>query len=125
MPALELQALIFENKIPQNFESLLDHFHKLKQVEKNKHLDLVEILYEKPKKRCQQLQTLKDKDKLDAINHPLSGFYISIKDSLRLKGTASTGGFYINLGLKCTENCDTVKSLIKRGAIVTCKGNIP
>ena len=53
------------------------------------------------------------------------GFYMSIKDSLRFKGTASTGGFYLNLNKRALHNCDTVRSLINRGAIITCKGNIP
>lgn len=56
---------------------------------------------------------------------PLQGFFISIKESLRYKGTASTGGFYINLGNKCSKHSKTVKTLIKKGAIITCKGNVP
>ena len=50
---------------------------------------------------------------------------MSIKDSNRLKGTSCTNGFKINVGKIELKNPESIKDLIRNGALLTCKGNVP
>lgn len=50
---------------------------------------------------------------------------MSIKDSNRLKGTTSTNGFKVNVGKLEIKNPESIKNLIRSGALLTCKGNVP
>ena len=50
---------------------------------------------------------------------------MSIKDSNKLKGTTCTNGFRINIGKIEEEQPKSIQNLIDKGAIITCKGNIP
>ena len=94
-------------------------YHQIKQKNNNENNALTEVLYQKPLKRCQELQ------KTDLKQYPLLGFIFSIKDSNKLKGTVCTNGFKINVGKIEEKQPNSIKHLIEKGAIITCKGNIP
>ena len=129
LPAHELNSLVIKNlnnkSSKYNLTNLLNHFHRLKTIEKNEHLDLVEVFYNRVADRISQLQELNSKDKLNAKSFPLLGYFLSVKDSLRMKNTQCTGGFLKNLGKLCPENGKTLKQLINDGVLITSKGNVP
>lgn len=68
---------------------------------------------------------MEKKGKLDIEKYPLAGFVFSIKDSNKLKDTDSTMGFKINLNKPFKENPRSIEILIEKGAMITCKGNVP
>ena len=122
--AYELQEKI----LTTNFNSLpeiLDNFHHLKKLEKNKSKSLTDTFYKKPLARCKELQKNLKKEKLKKKNTPLLGFFISIKECLKLKDSISSHGFIINKNNKITTQEETIKNLIKNGAIITSRGNVP
>ena len=82
-------------------------------------------MYDEPLKRCKELDEKREKDELNYEEKKLVGFYMSIKDSLKFKGTSCTNGFYINLHKKCDKNVPTVKHLLDQGVIFLSKGSIP
>ena len=83
------------------------------------------MLWSQPLQRANELQQLIDQGKINPQDLPLLGYVMSIKDSNRLKGTASTNGFKINVGKLEQRNPESIKILIRNGALLTCKGNIP
>lgn len=62
---------------------------------------------------------------MNKINYPLAGFVFSIKDSNQLKDTDCTMGMWINVDKPYLKNTRTMELLIEKGAIITCKGNVP
>ena len=123
-PAHKLREELINNK-DLKMTTILNHYHILKQEEQNEHNSLVEVIYDEAYVRCQQLDELREKETINYQQKKLLGFYMSIKDCLKFKNTASTCGFYINLNKKCPKNERTVKHLIEQGVIFISKGNIP
>ena len=124
LPALELQKRIISRRdvdLPQAFKV----FHYKKMLENNEHRALTDVIYEKPSLRSDELQKKLNDKSVKADELPLLGFIMSIKDSNKLKGTVCTNGFAINVGLVETEQPESIKLLIEKGAIITCKGNVP
>jgi len=83
------------------------------------------VFYKSVLNRISQLLEMKAKDKINLKNTPLLGYFISVKEALRMKHTSSTGGFLKNLGHLCKENGPTLKRLIKDGVLILSKGNVP
>jgi fatty acid amide hydrolase len=121
--ALELQNEILSNK--KDLKKILDHFHYLKQIEQNKNFVLTDVFYKEPLERIQELEQLLSKDKISKKEYPLLGFFISVKESLRLKDCVSTHGFIVNMNNRITEQTKTIENFIAKGAIITSRGNVP
>lgn len=124
LTALELRSRLLEArdiKLPEAFKI----FHCKKRLENNEHRVLTDVLYDKPLKRAEELQQMIDEKRLEPKDVPLLGFILSIKDANKLKSTVSTNGFAINVGLVETEQPRSIKLLIEKGALITCKGNVP
>lgn len=92
---------------------VVDYFHKLKQKEQNYHQNLVKVMYDEPKKRALVLD--EEIKKKNGEKLPLTGFVMSIKDSLIFKNTDCTCGFAVNVGNKTyyKKNEKVIKHLIK------------
>ena len=126
---IKLKACDLQNEIIENRNiSLVDAFkafHQNKVINNNRHHSFTDVLFNQPLERAQLLQSLIDDMKLDTENYPLSGFIISIKDCIKLKRTTCTNGLIVNLGGVEDKQPPTIKLLIEKGALITCKGNLP
>ena len=122
--ASELQEKILKGNY-RTLTEILDQFHHLKIIEKNETKSLTDVFYKKPLKRCKELQQNLKKDKIKKETYPLIGFYISIKECLKLKNSVSTHGFIVNLQNKISKQEETIQTLITKGAIITSRGNVP
>ena len=121
--ALQIQSQIFSKK--SELSQIFKEYHNLKQENNNKQNYFTDVFYTKPLKRAKELDNLIKTNKITKKTHPLIGFIFSIKDSNKLKDSACTNGFLINLNKIQKKNPETIKLLIKKGALITCKGNIP
>lgn len=124
MKAIDLRNLILSQSgttLPDAFLT----FHYSKMRENNEHRVFTDVLYEKPLQRAEELQQMVRNNTANADDLPLLGFIMSIKDSNKLKGTVCTNGFVINVGLVETQQPKSIQLLIEKGAIITCKGNVP
>ena len=121
--ALKIQSDIFSSKI--KLSEIFKQYHNIKQINNNKNNLLTDIFYTKPLKRAEELDKLISSKKITKKTHPLIGFIFSIKDSNKLKNSSCTNGFIININKPLKKNPKTIKLLISKGALITCKGNIP
>ena len=124
MSALQLRDELLNND-ELTLTEVFKIFHYKKMVNNNEHRAFADILYQEPHKHASELQNELKNDLKKEKDLPLLGFVISIKDSLRLKGTASTCGLIINAGFLETEQPETMELLMRKGALLTCKGNVP
>ena len=109
-------------------EKVVKVYHKQKQIEGNFHNSLTWSMYEEPLQKALELDKLKLKSKTPEAfrkNYPLSGFVISLKDSSYYKNSPSTSGMFLNLDRVATEDPDLFKKMKEKGAVFTCRGNIP
>lgn len=61
----------------------------------------------------------------DSATCLLRGVPISVKESLGVKGTMSTGGLVWRLRHRCKEDSLIVQVIRKAGALIMCTGNVP
>ncbi|CEJ60247.1 hypothetical protein PMG11_08828 [Penicillium brasilianum] len=83
---------------------------------------LTETMFEEAKERAQQLDTLREQGQLAG---PLHGLPVSIKDNFHKKGTEATIGMVSFLGEVSEENSPLVDILLKLGAVIYVKTNVP
>ena len=121
--ALKIQSDIFSSKI--QLSEIFKHYHHLKQKNNNEHNLFTDIFYAAPLERAEELDKLIKEKKITKETHPLIGFIFSIKDSNKLKNSTCTNGFLININKPLKKNPETIKLLISKGALITCKGNVP
>lgn len=124
LPATELRELLLTSS-DLTLTEVFRIFHYRKLIENNEHQAFTDVLYAEPLKRAQEIQERLDVHSVDPSDLPLLGFVMSIKESLRVKGTVSTSGLAINVGFVHDTQPDTIKLLIQKGALITCKGNVP
>ena len=124
LDALDLQhEIVVTDHV--SVDNALRAFHQQNVKLNNRNHALTDVLYDKPLKRAETLQELIDNGKFNLEQFPLTGFILSVKDCFKLKGTTCTYGFSINLGKTEETQSKTMKLLIEKGALITCKGNIP
>ncbi|GLI80780.1 hypothetical protein PoHVEF18_009137 [Penicillium ochrochloron] len=83
---------------------------------------LTETMFEEAKERAQYLDTLRAQGQLAG---PLHGLPVSIKDNFHKKGTEATIGMVSFLGEVSPENSPLVDILLKLGAVIYVKTNVP
>lgn len=123
MNAGQLRELILNKKM--TVKKMFNYFHHRKREEANAHFNFTKILFDKPLERSKQLDKLVSYNNIKNQDMPLLGFNISIKDTNKLKGSPSTFGFAINIDKIQPTQPETIKLLIEKGAVITCKGNVP
>lgn len=81
------------------------------------------MLFQQAQDRARHLDSLREKGQLAG---PLHGLPISVKDSFQIQGTDATIGFvaYLDNGPSKDNSC-LVDILLKQGAVLYCKTNIP
>lgn len=124
MKATELRSQLLSNS-GLSVQDIVKTFHFRKMQENNEHRALADVFYEQPLGRAEELDKLINKQTVNPDNLPLLGFVMSIKESNKLKNTVCTNGFAINVGLMETQQPKSIKLLIEKGALITCKGNVP
>ena len=126
LPAVVLRKKILSKHGGVTLPDLVKMFHVKKQQLKNRDRALVEVLYNRALKRAEELQVIVnsgDQQKLDQL--PLLGFIMSIKDSLIYEGTDCTLGFQAFVDKPYKYSAKIIEYLESKGAIITCKGNVP
>ncbi|KAJ5626649.1 Amidase [Penicillium herquei] len=83
---------------------------------------LTETLFEEAQHRAQYLDDLRAQGKLAG---PLHGLPVSLKDSFYIKGREATTGMVTFIGKAATENTALVDILLKLGAVLYVKTNVP
>ncbi|OKP10306.1 Acetamidase [Penicillium subrubescens] len=83
---------------------------------------LTETMFTEAQERAQYLDALRAQGK---VAGPLHGLPISIKDNFHYKGTESTIGMLSFLDEKSTRNSPLVDILLKLGAVLYVKTNVP
>ncbi|KAJ6007516.1 hypothetical protein N7540_011492 [Penicillium herquei] len=83
---------------------------------------LTETMFEEAQKRAQYLDDLRVQGKLAG---PLHGLPVSIKDNFHFKGREATTGLVSFLGEVSTDNTPLVDLLLKLGAVLYVKTNVP
>ena len=83
---------------------------------------LTETMFEEAKDRAQYLDTLRAQGQLAG---PLHGLPVSIKDNFHSKGTEATIGMVSFLDEVSQENSPLVDILLKLGAVIYVKTNVP
>ena len=122
----ELQEMILQKKI--SYEDLVNKFHKKKQELGNPHNAMIWSFYDEPLKlarECDKILQQVESHEDFLQEKPLTGYVLSIKDSIYVKDCPSTCGIFINLDRVPTEDPHLLKSLKKQGAVITSRGNIP
>ncbi|GAX80280.1 hypothetical protein CEUSTIGMA_g7718.t1 [Chlamydomonas eustigma] len=101
-------------------------YHVQKQLLRNKHFALTHVLYEEPLAFASKLQQELYADRQRTLKErPLLGCILSVKDSVAYKGTFSTSGFIKGFQEPYKETAGLITYLESKGALVTCKGNVP
>ncbi|PGH16206.1 hypothetical protein AJ79_01974 [Helicocarpus griseus UAMH5409] len=83
---------------------------------------LTETLFDEAHKRARELDVLRKKGQLAG---PLQGLPVSIKDCFQIVGSQATLGLTEYIGLTATENSSLVDMLLKLGAVLYVKTNVP
>lgn len=83
---------------------------------------LTETIFEEAKERAQYLDTLRAQGQLAG---PLHGLPVSIKDNFHKKGTEATIGMVSFLDEVSPANSPLVDILLKLGAVIYVKTNVP
>jgi fatty acid amide hydrolase len=126
LPANLLRKLLLSQESDITLPDLVKRFHFKKQQLANKDKALVEVLFDRPVKRAEELQEIIDRNDKNVIESlPLLGFIMSIKDSIVYEGTDCTFGFQEFVNKPYSATSKIIAFLESKGAIVTCKGNVP
>jgi fatty acid amide hydrolase len=124
--ALKLQELLFTSQT--TYTTILNAYHRRKQLDKNSYNSLTWSMYEEPLKIAQNIdRSIKNTQDKETLRHeyPLAGFVISVKDSFYLKGSPCTSGMFINMDRVATRDPEIFSLLKRKGALLTSRGNIP
>jgi fatty acid amide hydrolase len=124
--AMEIQKLIVSKEI--TMQEIVNAYHKQKQIIGNSHYSLTWSMYEEPIQKAKEIdreiQNISDPTEFEK-KYPLAGFVVSVKDNFYLKNTPNTSGMFINLDRVATKDPKMFAYLKEKGAVLTCKGNIP
>lgn len=126
LPATLLRKKLLSKHGGLTLPDLVKMYHVKKQRLKNRDHALTEVLYDRPLKKAEELQKIidsGDQQQLDQL--PLLGFIMSLKDSIVYEGTDCTLGFQTFVGKPYNRTAKIVEYLESKGAIITCKGNVP
>ena len=125
MSALEVQAKILSGE--STLAQIVQQYHKIKADHNNANNFLTWSRFKEPFERAQQIddeiRRLGPEKALE--KYPLLGFVFSLKDTYYLKDSPTTGGIALNLDRVASEDPDSVRMLKNKGALITCKGNVP
>jgi amidase len=125
LPATELRVKLLDKSSGITLDKLIKLYHYKKQLHKNQDNALTDVFYFEPLGRAKNLQEVIDSGDITSLEAlPLLGFVISLKDTVKYKGSDSTWGFFENVNKPSTESAPLIDYLEAKGAIVTCKGNI-
>ncbi|RJE22561.1 Amidase [Aspergillus sclerotialis] len=83
---------------------------------------LTETMFTEAQERARYLDSLREQGKLVG---PLHGLPVSIKDNFHYKGTEATIGMVAFMDQTSTENSPLVDILLKLGAVICVKTNVP
>lgn len=128
LSAVKVREMLLNPNHRLKLSKLLQIFHFVKQKNMNSHFSLTDVFYFEPLIESIELEKkiINKKSKKDLlVELPLYGFVFSIKEYLRIKGTDSTWGYFDNVGIKSTFTAPILEFLKEKGALFTCKANVP
>lgn len=121
LPATDLRERILSGQL--TLPQVVELFHLRRQAEKNEHRLVTDVFFREPMDRARVLQeSLKT---VPPEELPLLGFILSIKDSILMKGTRSTGGLAVNYPYIYTKDTPLLDYLQAKGALITARSNVP
>lgn len=126
LSALELQTELINRKVSDQEDlpliQAIVQFHDKQLQDRNSHFALTDVLTKSALETARKLESVITPDNVREF--PLYGFILSIKESIKIKGYASSCGLVSNLTVweKPTPLIDFLES---KGAVVISRGNVP
>lgn len=126
LPAHKIRKMLFSSNYDIDLPTVFKIFHFAKQLNNNQYNSFADVFFIEPLIEAHRFQTSIDNDKsLTPESLPLLGFVFSIKEHLNIKGSDSTQGCFDNVGKTCLKNSTLFDFLKSKGALFSCKGNVP
>jgi fatty acid amide hydrolase len=126
MPAHKLQKELLNRKTrKENCTPLVDavcHFHDKQLSDRNSHFALTNVLTKEALEKAKLIEGLITPHNTDKF--PLYGFVLSVKESIRMKGYASTYGLVSNMEIWKSET-PFISYLESKGAVIISRTNVP